>query len=87
MMQSRDFLFRLKINDINVFVCLFLTTGCFVILLLFVGFTCVLHEIKLCTDIYSDGELRQHINSNFAIDQAQISRVETNCFTTPTPLT
>ena len=42
---------HLKINYMNVLVCLFPTTDCVVILLLFVGVTRVLHEIKLNTDI------------------------------------
>ena len=33
------------------------------------------------------GEIRQRINSNFAIVRAHISRVETKCFTTPSPQT
>ena len=43
---------QLKLSYMNVFACLCQTTLCVVILLCFVGVTRVLHEIKICTDIY-----------------------------------
>ena len=33
------------------------------------------------------GDIRQRINSTFVIVRAQISRMETKCFTTPSPQT
>ena len=41
---------HLKVNHINAMLCLFSTTDCVVIILVFVGVTDVLHEIKLNTD-------------------------------------
>ena len=90
---------HLKLNCMNVFVCTFPATGCVVILLRLVGFTRVLHESKLSTEIYivdddemnklsfERGELRQRINSNFVIVRAQMHGEETKRSTTPSPQT
>ena len=89
---------HLKINYMNVSACLFPTTWCVVILLIFIGFTRVLLESKLSTQKIDDsevntklsfelGELRQRINSNFVIVRAKISTVKTKRSTTSSPLT
>ena len=61
---------HLKMSYMNVFACLFPTTGCVVTLLLFLGVTRVLHEIKLNTDIY---EVSIWIASQFRMGSMALS--------------